>query len=153
MRQNTAINCPSCSWYIRENLFGLHSSWSCECVRLKIQCMTWRDNEIKLESAEECKHRTWMRAYPHYVDRDSIYTYKKSLKPLNWMSLVVCMVWYPGLHNCPNHRTAPANEADIIRNKTADTNQIHKQKHNFCSNTGWDDDWYAMGDIILILRD
>lgn len=63
-------------------------------------------------------------------------TYKKSLKPLNWMSLVVCMVWYPvvcmvwypGLHNCPNHRTVPANEADIIRNKTADTSQIHKQK-------------------------
>ena len=41
----------------------------CECVRLKILFMTWRDNEIKLESAEECKHRTWMRAYPNPLKR------------------------------------------------------------------------------------
>ena len=78
-------------------------------------------------------------------------TYKKSLKPPDWMPRVcmvwypvVCMVWYPGLHNCPHHRTAPANEADIIRNKTADTSQIHKQKHNCCSNMGWDVWWWPI---------
>ena len=116
------------------NLFGLHSSWSWMC-------------EAKNSVHDEAMKWNWkVQKSARILTREnasiSTSTYKKSLKPPNWMSPVVCMVWYPGLHYCPNHRTAPANEADIIRNKTAVTNQIHKQRYNCCWNTGWDMWWW-----------
>lgn len=103
---------------------------------------------MKLKSAEECKD-TYKRECKHiHIHLQEVTEAPKLNAP------VVCMVWYPGLHYCPNHRTAPANEADIIRNKTAVTNQIHKQKQitivaetraGICG----DGDHCTMGDIIL----
>ena len=131
------------------NLFGLHSSWSWECVRLKILFMIWRDNEMKLESAEECKHRIWMRAYPHPLTR-SHWSSQIECPECAWFGIQLC-AWF-GIQVCI---IVPITEQPRLMRRTSFVTRPRTQVRSTNRNTivaetragTCGDDQYTMGDV------